>query len=86
MKRLLVSFLGFTLHEFIICLGILSAITFFSIPFYTHFIKRNALEERVNTVKNAIKFSQNQAVLKKKSLILSPLSSDLNWNSGMKLE
>mgnify|MGYP006075327753 CR=1 FL=1 len=80
-----ISFKGVTLSELLITMALLSGLMFFLVPLGSKFIHRNELDERVNALRNGIKFSQNQALLKGKTLLLSPLSEKKGWSSGMQL-
>lgn len=74
---------GYSLLELLTCLGILSLLFIIGSGFYSQFIKRNVLDERVSTLVNAIKFSQNQAILSGNKLMLSPISHSNGWQKGM---
>lgn len=76
---------GYTFSEIIVAIFIVSIVFFFAIPLSSQFINRNALDKRVNTIEHAVKFSRNQSLILNKTLVLSPLFSDNNWQKGMKL-
>lgn len=85
MKYAIRNVVGFTLYELMISLAIIIITVLISTSFYSNFIQRNILEERLNTLTTAIKFSQNMAIIKQQTLLLKPLSEANGWGKGMQL-
>lgn len=75
---------GFTLLEILMCLVLLSVISFFSLPYTPALYKKNQLQALSSEIKNSVHIAKMQALIEGKSLMLAPLYP-ANWSTGMKL-
>ena len=76
---------GISLFELMITLLIIAGLTLIFMPLGESFFSRNALEHRTNTIIEAIKFAKNKSQLDDKPLILSEISDQDGWSTGMQL-
>lgn len=76
---------GFSLIELMVVFAIIMGLLVAVVPIGREFILKNRLENRVNTIRMALKYAQHQAQLKKKTLVLRELSDEGGWSKGMRL-
>jgi Tfp pilus assembly protein FimT len=76
---------GFSLLELLTVIFILIGVFCLTFPYTKSFINQNTIEDRVNTITNAIKFARNKAQLAGKNLVLSELTDEDGWMHGMQL-
>jgi Tfp pilus assembly protein FimT len=76
---------GFSLLEITVVLAIIIGLLVTIVPLARDFWSKNKIDVRVSTILNALKFAQNQALLKHKNVVLSEISDDTGWSSGMRL-
>lgn len=76
---------GFTLLEILLCLLLLSMVTFFSLPYTPLLYKKNQSQTISADIKNAIHTAKMQALLQGQALALTSLNRTNNWSDGMRL-
>lgn len=79
------SLKGFTLIELITTLLIVCGLALVAWPLASSFITKNEVEQRVNTLVNAMHFARNQALIQGVPLVLSGLEASNGWQRGMRL-